>query len=113
MQPDTVALILTTWPANRDASAFAATLVEEGLAACVNVLPAMESTYRWKDKIEREAERQVLIKTTAALIDAVRERVHSLHPYEVPEFLVLAAVQGSPAYLDWVRESTHRAGASE
>ena len=65
-------------------------LVEEGLAACVNVLPSMISTYRWKGAIERDVERQVVIKTTRDRVPAIQARLGELHPYELPEFLVVS-----------------------
>ena len=99
------ALVLTTFPADGDADAFARTLVEERLAACVSVLPPMQSTYRWQGKVESADERQVLIKTKAAQVAALEVRVAELHPYEVPEFLVLTIEAGSPAYLSWLADS--------
>jgi len=99
------ALVLTTIPADGDADAFAKALVEERLAACVGVLPSMQSTYRWKGNVESAAERQVLIKTKAALVAALEVRVTELHPYGVPEFLVLTIDAGSPAYLSWLADS--------
>jgi len=99
-------LVLTTVPADADAPAFAQALVEARLAACVNVLPPMESVYRWRGTIERETERQVIIKTTLPRIDALWQRVRELHPYEVPEFIVLPIVDGNQAYLQWIADST-------
>jgi periplasmic divalent cation tolerance protein len=98
--------VLTTLPADADAAGFAQALVEARLAACVNLLPAMESIYRWKGRVERDAERQLLIKTSRDRIPALWERIRGLHPYEVPEFLVLPIVDGNDAYLRWVGEST-------
>jgi len=98
-------VVLTTWPANRDATSLGETLVTEGLAACVNVLPEMRSVYRWRGRIENETERQLVIKTAASRVDALRERLAQLHPYEVPEFLVFAASGGSEGYLGWMGES--------
>ena len=95
-------LVLTTLPASADAEAFAARLVDERLAACVNILPPMESVYRWTDRIEREAERQLVIKTTREQVAALEHRLRTLHPYELPEFLVVAAEGGAAAYLEWV-----------
>lgn len=106
MRADAVVLVLTTWPATADPAAFASALVEERLAACVNVMPEMDSTYRWQGRIERERERQVFIKTTAARLDALERRIGELHPYEVPELLVLEVSTGGGAYLAWVRDST-------
>jgi periplasmic divalent cation tolerance protein len=99
-------LILTTLPVDADVVAFAKALVEERLAACVNLLPAMESVYRWEGHVERESERQVIIKTTRERIETLWERVRELHPYEVPEFVVLAIVDGNDAYLRWIADST-------
>ena len=99
-------MVLTTVPADADAPAFAQALVEARLAACVNVLPPMESVYRWRGTIERETERQVIIKTTLPRIDALWQRVRELHPYEVPEFIVLPIVDGNQAYLQWIADST-------
>jgi periplasmic divalent cation tolerance protein len=98
------ALVLTTFPADGDADAFARALVDERLAACVSVLAPMQSTYRWKGGVESAAERQLLIKTKAAQVAALEARVKELHPYEVPEFLVLTIEAGSPAYLSWLAE---------
>lgn len=101
-----VVIVLTTWPASSDASAVARTLVDERLAACVNVLGQMQSTYRWKDGIETDAERQIVIKTTESRLAVLEERLRALHPYEIPEFLVFRADGGGDAYLAWVHDST-------
>ena len=98
-------VVLTTLPGDADADAFARTLVDERLAACVNVLPPMQSTYRWKGSVETAAERQLLIKTRAAGVAALEQRVRELHPYDVPEFLVIPVNGGSAAYLAWLNES--------
>ena len=98
-------LVLTTFPTDGDANQLALTLVKERLAACVSVLPPMQSTYRWKGSVETADERQVLIKTKAASVAALEKRVRELHPYEVPEFLVLNIEAGSAAYLSWLNES--------
>ena len=104
--PDYV-IVLTTLPAEGDrATAFARALVEDRVAACVNVLPEMRSIYRWKDVIEDEPERQVVIKTSRDRLDQLRERLEALHPYEVPELVVVPVIDGGPAYLDWVRQNT-------
>ena len=100
-----LAVVLTTLGAGADAAAFARTLVEERLAACVNVIGPVTSIYRWNGKVEQDAEQQLVIKTTIARLEALEARVKALHPYDVPEFLVLRAVGGSDAYLAWVRDS--------
>jgi periplasmic divalent cation tolerance protein len=97
-------IILTTLGASADAAAFARTLVSDRLAACVNVLPPMTSLYRWKGAIEEDREQQLVIKTTSDRVAAIEARFRELHPYELPEFLVLSA-EASVPYLDWMRES--------
>jgi len=98
-------LILTTMPDDDRADALARTLVDERLAACVNVHGPMASTYRWKGIVEREAERQIVIKTTRGRLEALETRLRALHPYELPEFVVLNA-QASETYGEWVGEET-------
>jgi periplasmic divalent cation tolerance protein len=99
-------LVLTTLPVEADAVGFATTLVEERLAACVNVKGAMVSVYRWKDAVAQDEERQIVIKTTARRLEDLWVRLRQLHPYDVPEFVVLPVAEGSDAYLAWVRDST-------
>ena len=100
-----VVLVLTTIGADTDATALARTLVEEGLAACVNIGAPMTSVYRWKSAIETAREQPLVIKTTGDRLVALETRLRALHPYELPEFLVLSASGGSTAYLDWIRDS--------
>lgn len=99
-------IVLTTLPPSHDAAAFARALVEERLAACVNIQAEMESVYRWQGRIEQDRERQVVIKTRAARIDALLGRVEELHPYDVPELLVIPILAGSERYLSWVSVAT-------
>jgi periplasmic divalent cation tolerance protein len=99
-------LVLTTLPADADAVAFAEALVHARLAACVNLLPAMESIYRWQGGVARDPERQLVIKTLRLRVSALWDRVRDLHPYEIPEFVVLPIVDGNDVYLRWIREST-------
>jgi periplasmic divalent cation tolerance protein len=98
-------LVLTTIGPDADGQALARTLVDERLAACVNVLPVMTSVYRWKGQIEQDQEQQLVIKTTPDRLEALQSRVRELHAYELPEFLVVNADAGSAAYLAWVGES--------
>jgi periplasmic divalent cation tolerance protein len=98
-------LVLTTMPADDRADALARTLVDERLAACVNVHGPMTSTYRWEGRIDVEPERQVVIKTTRARLAALEARLRVLHPYDLPEFVVIDA-EGSEAYTRWVRDTT-------
>ena len=99
-------LVLTTWPADRDSASLVLALVQERLAACVNVLGEMQSTYRWAGQVETALERQLVIKTVEEQVPALESRLRELHPYEVPELLVVATAGGSEAYLRWLREST-------
>lgn len=108
MSPECV-MVVTTLPGDADALAFARSLVEDRLAACANVLPPMESVYRWEGRVERDEERQLVLKTTRDRTAALWERVRELHPYEVPEFLVVPIVDGNDAYLRWIGESTRDA----
>jgi len=101
-----VVVILTTMPDDARTDELARTLVDERLAACVNVHASMRSTYRWNGAVECDAERQLVIKTTRERVDAVATRLRALHPYALPEFLVLSVEGGSDAYLRWVAEST-------
>jgi periplasmic divalent cation tolerance protein len=103
MAPDDIVLVLTTLPDDDRAEALARTLVEERLAACVNVHGPMTSLYRWKGAVERDVERQVVIKTTRRFVTAVEARIQTLHGYELPEFLVLSVEGGSDAYCAWLR----------
>ena len=103
---DDCVIVLTTIGVDVDAAVLGTHLVEERLAACVNVLPEMDSFFRWRGAVERDQERQVIIKTTAARLPDLERRLHELHPYELPEFLVLPVQQGSEAYLRWVTAST-------
>lgn len=100
-----VRIVLTTIGSESDAIAIAKTLVDERLAACVNVLPAMISIYRWKGSIDQDKEHHVVIKTTAERLAALETRLRQLHPYELPEFLVIDPAVGGSAYLAWVQES--------
>jgi periplasmic divalent cation tolerance protein len=100
-----VRIALTTIGSEADAIALAKTLVAERLAACVNVLPPMISIYRWKGSVEQDKEHQIVIKTTADRLATLEARLRQLHPYELPEFLVVDPVGGASAYLAWVKES--------
>lgn len=99
-------LVLTTLPVDADAATFGRALVEERLAACVNLLAPMQSIYRWEGQVQQEAERQVVIKTSRERTVALWERLRELHPYEIPEFVVLSITDGSDAYLRWIGEMT-------
>ncbi|MBE2211966.1 MAG: divalent-cation tolerance protein CutA [Xanthomonadaceae bacterium] len=104
-----VLICLTTCPDRDTADRIASALVEERLAACVNCLPGIHSTYRWQGAVHRDDELLLLIKTTRDRMDALRTRLVTLHPYELPELLAVESADGLPAYLDWVREQTRPA----
>ncbi len=97
-------IVLTTISEDR-ADEVAFTLVHERLAACVNVHGPMRSTYRWKGTVETEPERQLFIKTTASHVADLEARLRTLHPYELPEFIVVRPERVSAAYATWVGES--------
>jgi periplasmic divalent cation tolerance protein len=103
-----VVLVLTTVGDAAAAEQLARALVDEQLAACVNVLPAMTSCYRWKGQLEHAAEYQIIIKTTVGRVADIGSRLTGLHPYELPEFLVIQVSDGSAPYLDWVRDGTRQ-----
>ena len=100
-----VVIVMTTIGEDR-ADELARALVDERLAACVNVLPPMMSTYRWKGTVEREPERQLLIKTTRARLTELESRLKELHAYELPELIILRPERVSEAYGAWVSEQT-------
>ncbi len=105
--PRSMKIILSNCPPDR-ADAIASALVEERLAACVNAIPGVRSTYRWQGKVEREQETTLLVKTSAAALERCAARLRALHPYECPEILVLTpdtAASFAP-YAAWVREQT-------
>ena len=97
-----IVLVLSTVPDDVSADTIARTLVEERLVACANLLPPMTSIYRWKGDIERETERQLVMKTTRARVPVLERRLKELHPYEVPEFIVMGVDTGSPDYFAWL-----------
>jgi periplasmic divalent cation tolerance protein len=99
-------VVLTTMPADERADALARTLVEERLAACVNVHVPMSSTYRWRGNVEVASERQLVMKTTRAKKAALEVRVRALHPYDLPEFVVIEGSAGD-AYAEWMAEATN------
>lgn len=104
-----VVIVLTTVPSIEVGETIARALVSARLAACVNVLPPMTSVYRWNGAVQRETEHQLVIKTAGALVDALRERVAALHPYDLPELVIVPVLGGDPAYLAWVLQETSEA----
>jgi periplasmic divalent cation tolerance protein len=96
-------VVLCTCPEGAPAARLAEALVGEGLAACVNRLPGVLSSFRWEGRVQQEAETLLLIKTTRARLAALAARVRELHPYELPEVVAVPVVGGLEEYLDWVR----------
>jgi periplasmic divalent cation tolerance protein len=103
----TARIVLTTANAE-EAGRLGRTLVEERLAACVSLVPGVESIYRWKGEVEKAAETLMVIKTEGDLLGALEARLHELHSYETPEFLVLKVEAGSHPYLEWLQGSLRR-----
>jgi periplasmic divalent cation tolerance protein len=97
-------LVLSAVGTRAEAERIAQALVEERLAACVNVVPGVVSVYRWKGAVHRDDEVLLLIKTRAERIEDLRVRLLALHSYELPEVVVLPIAGGHPAYLDWIAE---------
>lgn len=102
----TALLCLSTCPDADTAARIARVLVEERLAACVNRVPGVASTYRWQGAVHDDAEVLLLIKSTRSRFEALRARLLELHPYEVPELVAVEITAGSPAYLEWLGEQT-------
>jgi periplasmic divalent cation tolerance protein len=100
------AVLLTTAGSDEQAREIARTLVTERLAACVNVVPGVASTYRWKGEVVTDAEHLLVVKTRRALFARLRETIRRVHAYELPELLVLPVADGDPDYLAWLAESS-------
>jgi periplasmic divalent cation tolerance protein len=98
-------IVLTTAGTKEEAHKIARALVERQLAACVNIIPRVESVYRWEGEIEQAEEWLLVIKTTAAAFERVREAIRELHSYDLPECLCLAIEDGSTEYLGWIGDS--------
>jgi periplasmic divalent cation tolerance protein len=101
-----VILVLTMVPSDALGEEIATALVSERLAACVNISAPMTSIYRWKGNVERDTERQLVIKTTVDRVKVLQQRIKELHSYELPEFIVIELSGGSEAYLHWVATET-------
>ena len=100
-----ILLALSTFPDAETARKVSNQLVTEKFAACANILPGAESVYRWKEKIETGNETLVFFKLSENRQAAFQEKLHSLHPYEVPEIIFVSVANGLPDYLRWVAES--------
>ena len=101
----TEVVVLTTVGAGFDAAALAKSFVDDRLAACVNILPQVRSIYRWQGNVEDDFEQLLLIKTTDDKVPALRDALLSRHPYEVPEFVVIAIDRIEGPYREWLHDA--------
>jgi periplasmic divalent cation tolerance protein len=101
-----VLVVLVTCPPDR-AQAIADALVEERVAACVNLVPGLQSVYRWKGEVHHDTEALLLVKTTRDRFEALKQAVLKHHPYELPEVIAVPVDRGHTPYLEWVIESSH------
>jgi periplasmic divalent cation tolerance protein len=99
-------IVLTTAGSQAEAHKIAQALVERRLAACVNIVPQIESVYRWQGNMERATEWLLLIKTQASTFERVRDAIKELHSYDLPECVMLEVAAGSSEYLNWIAENT-------
>ncbi|HMK81103.1 MAG TPA: divalent-cation tolerance protein CutA [Xanthobacteraceae bacterium] len=108
MDQERAVFVYTTYPSLVEAERIGKAVLEKRLAACVNILPGMISHYWWQGAIERGEEVVMIIKTRAALAEAVRATVKAMHSYTVPAILVLPIEGGEPGYLDWLMRETEK-----
>ncbi|HEU5210682.1 MAG TPA: divalent-cation tolerance protein CutA [Longimicrobiales bacterium] len=101
-------VVLVTAPDMNTAETLAERLVDERLAACANIVPGIVSIYRWDEQVQRDDEVLIVLKTEQERVEALRERVVTLHPYDVPEVVVLPITEGHVPYLEWLTRSTTR-----
>jgi periplasmic divalent cation tolerance protein len=99
------ALVLVTAPDLKTARALAKAVLQQRLAACVNLVPTIESHYWWRGKVEQGREVLLLIKTAKALLRALENTILEKHPYDTPEFIVAPLEAGNPRYLEWIEHS--------
>jgi periplasmic divalent cation tolerance protein len=103
-------LVYSTVPDRETGRRIARALVEERHAACVSILPGVESHYRWRENLEQAEEWQLLIKTTAPSWEKMRQRLVELHPYECPEVVAVQMVEIHPPYREWLEKNTENSG---
>jgi periplasmic divalent cation tolerance protein len=106
MSDDTPLVVLCTTPSAEVGAALARKLVEAKLAACVNIIPAIRSIYRWQGETKDDAESQLVIKTQSVCYPALERLIRDHHPYDEPEIIALPITRGSPSYLSWLRAET-------
>ncbi len=100
-----IKIVLITAPRGEKAQSIAKTLVEEGLAACVNIAAGVQSIYFWQGKVQNEVEDLLVVKTSQSKLEPLEKRLQQVHPYSVPEFVVLDPSHVSKAYSTWVHET--------
>ena len=105
-QPAKPQIVLNTCPDQETAQDIASQLVELQLAACINIIPGIESIYRWQDQVESATECLLIIKTQSDCYTELEATIKSLHPYELPEVVAVSIEAGLPAYLDWINNNT-------
>ena len=104
--PSDVIVVYITAPTLEDAQSLARALVEEKLAACVNIIPGIHSIYQWEQAIQNDQELLLICKSRTERFDSLQKRVQALHPYDVPEIISIPVQNGSEPYLNWVRDNT-------
>jgi periplasmic divalent cation tolerance protein len=109
LQPTEAVVCLITTP-TAEAHSIASTVIEEKLAACVNIVPLVQSIYRWEGKVTQDDESLLVVKTTRPAVARLEERLRVIHPYDNFELISLDIVSGSPAYLEWIAESVDSTG---
>ena len=102
-------MVICTFPNMEKARQIGTALVQMQLVACVNLIPGIQSIYRWEGKVEEQEEVMAFFKTSAAKYQEVEQKVIEMHPYELPELVVVELAGGLPAYLHWVLSSTKSA----
>ena len=103
--PSETLVVLCTLPEQEIAARIAGILVQEQLAACVNIIPGLTSVYRWKDAVHQDNEVLLLIKSTAAIYPQLEQRIQALHPYELPEIIAVPIQTGQADYIQWINDS--------
>lgn len=101
-------LVLSTTDTHELARTIASALVEAREAACVNIVPNLQSVYRWEGKVRQDGEFLLMIKSTSKKLDSIKARIRSLHTYELPELIAIPIADGDPAYLAWIRSSVDK-----
>jgi periplasmic divalent cation tolerance protein len=104
--PSSILITLCTCPNQESAEEIASSLVEQGVAACINIIPKLTSIYKWQGKLEKDSEALMLIKTDQSRYQDLEQALTTLHPYELPEIIAVPVEQGLTGYLNWVTQCT-------